>query len=125
MKNTMRLASLAFILACGATLPPLQAAGPADKTSAPTSGAAKKAPAKQESITTTRPAAADDAFKVSINAASAEELAQMMNGVGLKKAESIVRYREANGPFTSLEDLTAVPGIGAALVERNLPQIKL
>ncbi|RPH24707.1 competence protein ComEA [Buttiauxella warmboldiae] len=62
---------------------------------------------------------------VSINTASAEALAQAMNGVGLKKAQSIVSYREENGPFKELEQLQEVPGIGSALVERNRSHIKL
>ena len=39
---------------------------------------------------------------VSINQATAEQLAAALSGVGLKKAEGIVRYREQNGPFTRL-----------------------
>ncbi|HFZ8993883.1 TPA: helix-hairpin-helix domain-containing protein [Citrobacter freundii] len=62
----------------------------------------------------------DKATKVSINTASAEELARVMNGVGLKKAQSIVSYREEYGPFKAVEDLKLVPGFGSLLVERNL-----
>ncbi|VEB99831.1 competence protein ComEA helix-hairpin-helix repeat region [Cedecea lapagei] len=62
---------------------------------------------------------------VSINSAPAEELAQKMNGVGLKKAQSIVSYRDEFGPFKTLDQLQEVPGIGASLVERNLARIKL
>lgn len=74
--------------------------------------------------TTAKPSDADDGV-VSINTASAEALAQAMNGVGLKKAQSIVSYREEYGPFKALEQLQEVPGIGSALVERNLSHIKL
>lgn len=63
--------------------------------------------------------------QVSINSASAQELAAALNGVGLKKAESIVSYRDKYGPFSQLDQLTEVPGIGKALVERNLTRIKL
>ncbi|WP_409306474.1 helix-hairpin-helix domain-containing protein [Pectobacterium sp. B1J-3] len=66
-----------------------------------------------------------DEDEVSINTGTAEELADVMNGVGLKKAEAIVNYREQNGPFTQIDQLTEVPGIGAALVERNLSRLKL
>ena len=62
---------------------------------------------------------------VSINSASAEQLAAAMNGVGIKKAESIVSYREKYGPFSAVEQLKEVPGIGNALVERNLARLKL
>ncbi|MFH4210126.1 helix-hairpin-helix domain-containing protein, partial [Acinetobacter baumannii] len=42
------------------------------------------------------------ATKVSINHASAEQRAQALNGVGLKKAQAIVSYREEYGPFKTL-----------------------
>lgn len=63
--------------------------------------------------------------QVSINHATAEELSAVMNGVGLKKAQSIISYREQYGPFTQIEQLKEVPGIGNALVERNLSKLKL
>lgn len=85
--------------------------------------AAKSAPADLKAEKATLPDGDED--KVSINTASAAELADIMNGVGLKKAEAIVNYREQNGPFTQIEQLSEVPGIGAALVERNLSHLKL
>ncbi|MBE0149076.1 ComEA family DNA-binding protein [Serratia sp. PL7] len=63
--------------------------------------------------------------KVSINQADAEALASMLNGVGLKKAEAIVRYREQNGPFSEIDQLQEVPGIGPSLVERNRDRLKM
>ena len=38
-------------------------------------------------------------------------------GIGEVKANAIVRYREANGPFSSIEALLDVSGIGPATVE--------
>lgn len=63
--------------------------------------------------------------KVSINQATAEMLADAMTGVGLKKARAIVEYREQYGPFTSVEQLAEVPGMGTSLVERNLSRLTL
>ncbi|EPV8455001.1 ComEA family DNA-binding protein [Serratia marcescens] len=62
---------------------------------------------------------------VSINQATAEQLAAALSGVGLKKAEGIVRYREQNGPFTQIEQLQEVPGIGPALFEKNRTRLKM
>ena len=42
-----------------------------------------------------------------------------MNGVGLKKAQAIVSYREEYGPFKTVEDLKAGAGIGNLLVVRT------
>ncbi|CAI0714922.1 competence protein ComEA helix-hairpin-helix repeat region [Serratia proteamaculans] len=69
--------------------------------------------------------AANEEASVSINQADAEQLASILKGVGLKKAESIVRYREQNGPFTQIEQLQEVPGIGPALFERNRTRLKM
>ncbi|MGB9096492.1 helix-hairpin-helix domain-containing protein [Erwinia sp.] len=63
--------------------------------------------------------------KVSLNQASAQQLAAALNGVGLKKAEAIISYREQYGAFTDIEQLKEVPGMGNALVERNLSRLKL
>lgn len=75
-----------------------------------------------ETDATTAVAAAE---QVSINQATAEQLAAALNGVGLKKAEAIVSYREQYGNFTEVEQLKEVPGMGNALVDRNLAKLKL
>lgn len=56
---------------------------------------------------------------VNINTANAKQLTQLP-GVGPAIAQKIIDYRTVNGPFTSVDDLTKVPGIGAA----KLAQIK-
>ncbi|KAA5928659.1 ComEA family DNA-binding protein [Pantoea sp. Bo_2] len=63
--------------------------------------------------------------QVSINEATAEQLSAAMNGVGLKKAQAIVNYREQYGPFSAIQQLNEVPGIGNALIERNASRLKL
>jgi competence protein ComEA len=45
--------------------------------------------------------------------------------VGVVKAEAIVRYREANGGFRTLEELANVSGIGLATLDRNQDRIVL
>ena len=62
---------------------------------------------------------------VDINQASAEELAAALNGVGLSKAEEIVRYREANGAFAHVDELVNVKGIGLRTVDKNRDRITL
>lgn len=56
---------------------------------------------------------------ININSASAQELSEGLNGVGIKRAESIVQYREAHGNFSSVEQLMAVKGIGEKVLEKN------
>ncbi|WP_416653893.1 helix-hairpin-helix domain-containing protein [Bacillus amyloliquefaciens] len=54
---------------------------------------------------------------VNINTASLDEL-QAIPGVGQKKAEAIIAYREENGRFQTAEDLKNVSGFGEKSFER-------
>ncbi|EGY29489.1 competence protein ComEA helix-hairpin-helix repeat region [Candidatus Regiella insecticola 5.15] len=63
--------------------------------------------------------------RISINTATAEQLAKSLNGIGMKKAEAIVSYREQYGRFTELEQLQEVSGIGSSFLERNSAKLKL
>jgi len=56
-------------------------------------------------------------YRVDINRARAAELNQLP-GIGPKLAERIVSYRNANGPFRSIDDLRRVSGIGPKTLER-------
>ncbi|EKS7427038.1 helix-hairpin-helix domain-containing protein [Enterobacter cancerogenus] len=99
---------------------------PAAKTQAAQSKSDSTAQAQgQMKATDADKSAEDDGTRVSINSASAEDLARAMNGVGLKKAQAIVSYREEYGPFKTLDDLKQVPGMGSSLVERNLSHLTL
>ncbi|ANC04442.1 competence protein ComEA [Pseudomonas putida] len=57
--------------------------------------------------------------RIDLNKADALTLQHNLNGIGKAKAEAIVAYREANGPFDSVDELLEIKGIGSALVERN------
>lgn len=46
-----------------------------------------------------------------INTASAKQL-ESLKGIGNEIAKRIVDYREANGPFKSVDDLQKIKGIG-------------
>lgn len=56
---------------------------------------------------------------VNVNKASATRIAAAMKGVGLKTASAIVAYRQANGPFKSIDELAEVKGIGMATLRKN------
>ncbi len=62
---------------------------------------------------------------VDVNTADAETIARVLDGVGLSKAEAIIRYREEHGRFSDPYDLTEVRGIGDATVEKNEDRIVL
>lgn len=64
-------------------------------------------------------ASAFAAYPVNINTASADQLAEALNGIGPHKAQAIVDYREAHGAFTSVDDLLKVKGIGEKMLAKN------
>ena len=55
--------------------------------------------------------------KVNINEATKEEL-QKINGIGEGKADNIIKYRNENGIFNSIEDIKNINGIGESLFEK-------
>ncbi len=59
---------------------------------------------------------------VNINAASADDMASVP-GLGEKKSQAIVKFREKHGPFAKVEDLKRVDGIGDKLFEKIRPYV--
>jgi competence protein ComEA len=55
--------------------------------------------------------------KVNINTADESEL-QTLSGIGQKKAQDIISYRQENGSFKSIEELKNVSGFGEKTVEK-------
>ncbi len=56
------------------------------------------------------------AFALDINTATAEEFVKV-KGIGAKKAERIIAYRDEHGKFQSVDELKNVKGIGKRIVE--------
>lgn len=56
--------------------------------------------------------------RINVNTADAATLTHL-KGIGEKKAQAIVAYRKQNGPFNSLEQFQAVPGIGPSIIAQN------
>lgn len=61
---------------------------------------------------------------ININTASKDELIRLP-GVGEVTAERIIIYREEHGPFTTIEEIQNVKGIGKKKFERIAPYIKV
>lgn len=62
--------------------------------------------------------------KVSLNQATESEL-QMLPGIGPSKASAIIKYREENGKFQTVDELTNVSGIGNKTLENLRDYIEL
>ena len=50
---------------------------------------------------------------------------QFLKGVGPKRADAIVAYRQQHGQFRSVDELALVKGIGRSVIERNRPDLRL
>lgn len=63
--------------------------------------------------------------KVDLNQADAPTLQRELAGVGEAKAKAIVAYRETNGPFSSVDELLEVKGIGKAILDKNREKLEV
>lgn len=60
---------------------------------------------------------------VDINTADAATLARELKGIGPARAEAIIAWREANGPFRSPDELALVQGISERVLEDNRERV--
>lgn len=62
--------------------------------------------------------------KININKATVEEL-QTLPSIGEVRAQGIIEYRDKNGPFTAIEELMDVSGIGAGIFNQIKDQVTI
>lgn len=84
---------------------------------------APSAPLRRASMPDDRPLPSGgpaSASLIDLNTATAQELESLPN-IGPVMAGRIIEYREANGPFSSIDDVENVPGIGPKTLESIRP----
>lgn len=72
-------------------------------------------PASRQPQEDDRPDSLLEGEVIDLNAADIYEL-QRLPGIGEKRAQAIVDWREENGPFQSVDELLQVPGIGNGIL---------
>ena len=96
---------------------PTQAA-PADTTPSSTVSSTERE-SKETTPKATQPKEEKTSYPVNINTASKKEL-DTLPGIGEVLAQRIIDYRSANGPFSSVDELIKIKGIG----EKTLAKLK-
>lgn len=66
----------------------------------------------------------DSSGQVHLNQANIDEL-KKLKGIGEKKAQAIVEYRQKNGGFKNIDEFKSVKGIGPAIFEKNKARLTL
>lgn len=79
--------------------------------------------AEDTQVSAVRQQYADNAL-VNLNTASEGELVTL-SGIGSRKAQEIILYREMFGDFVKIDDLTKVKGIGEKTVEKNRQRLSV
>jgi competence protein ComEA len=98
------------------------AAPPGQPTTMGSSVASESGTAAETAGPTTAGNAPAPTGSVDLNKATAEEL-DTLPGVGPVTAAAIIAWRDANGPFTSVDQLADVDGIGPARLEKLRAQV--
>jgi competence ComEA-like helix-hairpin-helix protein len=84
---------------------------------AETGAEVQAAPAPEEAPRSRQRATGAGRTRVDLNKASLEDLVAL-EGVGPKRAQHIIDYRDPHGGFQSIDELESVPGFDAVLVEK-------
>ncbi len=62
--------------------------------------------------------------KIDLNKADTSDLAHSVKGIGEKRAEAIIKYRQTHGAFKSIAELAYVPGLGSNFVKKNNAELE-
>ena len=99
----------------------LAAIGPHLAFSGPSSSPAPRPITPIQSVAPAEPPGAEP---VDLNSADASSL-DALPGVGPARARALVEYRQVNGPFHAVQELSRVPGIGPAALARLQGRVRV
>ncbi len=76
-------------------------------------------------ITQVRPQRLGEQVSININQATTQEIIAKLDGIGSKKAQAIIQYRQQYGDFKTVDELLKVKGIGEKTLAKNRDRIRL
>lgn len=86
--------------------------------------AARLAPHLRFSLSSADPMGVRQLALLSLNEASAGDL-ERLPGIGARRAQEIVAFRDSVGPFRTVGDLRRVPGLPGSVIDRIGPMVRL
>lgn len=107
------------VIPAGAPTPPVS-----NQPAAANDGRTPTGPAATRPASTAEPPTAGESQLIDLNAATAEQL-ETLPGIGPVLAGRIVAYRDANGPFSSVDELVEVQGIDSGIVDELRPFVSV
>jgi competence protein ComEA len=76
-------------------------------------------------VATHTPQILGEQIKLNINTASQDEIVAKLEGIGRKKAQAVIDYRQQHGHFKRVDDLLQVKGIGQKTLDKNRDKIQI
>lgn len=70
------------------------------------------------------PPVEENLAKINLNTADVAMLTGSIKGIGKNRAQAIVNYRDAHGPFKSIEELSLVKGLGQSYINHNIDKLR-
>lgn len=61
--------------------------------------------------------------KINLNTASVTDLLHVVKGIGQKRAQAIILYRQKHGQFRNITDLASVKGLGLRFVQTHRSEL--
>ena len=116
MKTMLHAGMLSLLFSCAFCAQSAVSQNPSLKSTSATPGASVSDSLKNSN--------SQSIEKIDLNKADVNDLAHSVKGIGQKRAQAIVKYRQNQGNFKALADLANVPGLGRNFVKNHNAELE-